>query len=312
MPSEFGFSSSASYPWMKTASQSRYADKLASLGAGWFRYGFEWSGVEVARGSFRWGHLDQAITHLDRRGIKVLGLLAYAPDWSHPGQAGDKYPPHDAADFGRFCGLAAARYPQVPAWEVWNEPNLAIFFQPRPDPEKYVSMLKACYAAIKRVQPQDVVLGGALSGYGTYGQQASDGTMNPTSFLERMYAAGARGHFDAVSHHPYSWGLGTAYDPASAWSNLVSTNPSLRSVMVANADEAKQIWATEWGAPTDEVSEQRQAELIREAFPKWRSFAWAGPLFVYQLRDEGAERFGLTGPDWSEKPAAQAFREMVK
>jgi chitodextrinase len=312
VPAGFGVSSSYTYPWMDSGTQSFYAEKLASLGAGWFRYGFEWSGVELSRGSFRWAHLDQSIAHLDQRGIKVLGLLAYAPDWSHPGQSGDKYPPHNAGDFGRFCGLAAARYPQVPAWEVWNEPNLAGFFQPRPDAAKYVSLLKACYAEIKRVQPQDIVLGGALSGYGAYNQQAPDGTMNPITFLERMYAAGAKGHFDALSHHPYDWGVGTSYHPASSWSNLVDTNPSLRSLMIANGDADKKIWATEWGAPTNQVSEQRQADLIREAFPKWRAFAWAGPLFVYQLRDEYSERFGLTGLDWSEKPAAEAFREMVR
>ena len=309
---EFGVSSSYTYPWMDNVTQAGYADKLASIGARWFRYGFEWSGVELSRGSYRWGHLDQAITHLDQRRIKVLGMLGYAPNWSHPGQSGDKYPPHDPAEFGRFCGLAAARYPQVSAWEVWNEPNLAVFFQPQPDAAKYVLLLKACYAEIKRVQPQDIVLGGALSGYGAYNQQGADGTLNPISFLERMYAAGARGHFDALSHHPYEWGFGTSFHPASSWSNLADTNVSLRSLMIANGDGEKKIWATEWGGPTDRISEQRQADLIREAFPKWRAYPWAGPLFVYQLRDEPGDWFGLTRADWSEKPGAQAFREMAR
>ncbi len=73
---------------------------------------------------------------------------------------------------------------------------------------------------------------------------------------------------------------------------MYGTNPSLRSVMIDNGDAAKQIWATEFGAPTDgpagsHVSEDTQAKMLSRAYSVWSKYDWAGPLFAYQGRDHG-------------------------
>jgi hypothetical protein len=296
---------------MSASEQQTYVSKLAGANASWLRFGYEWSRIEPQRGVFNWSHDDRATAAAIDAGLKVVGMLGYAPDWSHPGQFGDKFPPHNAADFGTFCRIVASRYPQVTVWEVWNEPNLFVFWKPRPDASAYVALLRSCYAGIKSVRADALVLAGSLSGYGAYNQQSPEGSLNPISFLERMYAAGAKGHFDALSHHPYEWSLGTAFHPGSSWSNMVDTTPSLRSLMIANGDAEKKIWGTEWGAPTDRVSETRQADLVREAFAKWRSYDWTGVLLVYQPKDEGSERFGFWRSDWSEKPAIKLSRSRI-
>ena len=103
---------------------------------------------------------------------------------------------------------------------------------------------------------------------------------------------------------------------------MYGTSPSLRSVMTANGDGEKKIWATEFGAPTDGpagsfVSEGTQAKMISKAYSTWRGYDWAGPLFTYQGRDLGTStdtsqnHFGLLHSNWSPKPAYDAYRQAV-
>jgi hypothetical protein len=100
---------------------------------------------------------------------------------------------------------------------------------------------------------------------------------------------------------------------------MYGTSPSLRSVMVDNGDGAKQIWATEFGAPTDgpagsHVSEGSQANMIADAYDTWSTYDWGGPLFAYQGRDLGTNTntrenfFGLLHNDFTEKPAYEAYK----
>jgi hypothetical protein len=94
--------------------------------------------------------------------------------------------------------------------------------------------------------------------------------------------------------------------------------------MTDNGDAAKQIWMTEWGAPTNGpsgsgyVSEAVQADMIRDAFQLVKTYPWAGPLFVYRYNDLGTSNstienfFGLVRFDNSKKPAWNAYQQYSK
>src|SRR5438552_3972917 len=95
-----------------------------------------------------------------------------------------------------------------------------------------------------------------MSPHGAYHDTNCDGVADsgrdstgydPIDFLLGMYANGAGGSFDALSHHPYERYFGIAYHPCSGWSQMQETNPSLRSIMTSNGDGAKKIRATEYG-----------------------------------------------------------------
>ena len=67
-------------------------------------------------------------------GIQPLTILSYASAWSN-GVA-----PARDEEADRFAVLAEAtvrRYRHVRAWEVWNEPNIPTFWQPKPDARDY-------------------------------------------------------------------------------------------------------------------------------------------------------------------------------
>jgi len=236
--------------------------------------------------------------------------------------------------YARTCRTIAAVYrPRgVLRFEMGNEPNLRTTFHAQPAPKLWARQELACARAIRAVARDAHIVTGGLAPYGRYGSVAADGSsMNPLTFLQRAYAAGLRkAPIDAIGWHPYSFHAnGTAAamlstsDPGSAWAQLAWTTPSLRSVMAANGDSGLRVDATEWGAPTnshgfdDGVSEDEQARLMTMGIAAWKTYPWHGDLLVYSWLDRGTsstsreDHFGLLRPDFSPKPAANAFKGAV-
>jgi hypothetical protein len=287
------------------AHQVRMLDEAAAAGIRLIRDEIWWTEVERTNGSFNWTKYVNFVNLAEERGIDVLYILQNTPGWANGGQS-YKVPPTNPADFADFCGQAAQTLGPigVRAFEVWNEANLQLFFQPRPDAAKYVPLLKACYNAIKAVDPTITVISSGLSPHGEIGAEAANGTVNPVTFLQQMYVNGAAGYFDALGWHPYSGG-GATFSSWSGWSQMSETNPSARSVMIANGDGAKKIWATEAGNNLSWCggSETCQAERTRVQLEKWKSFEWAGPFYFYnQWAGIGDADFSAARVDWSKRP----------
>jgi polysaccharide biosynthesis protein PslG len=324
---EFGIAAGAQLPWMSAKDRGRYLTLVQQLGAGMLRFDIDWSHIQRGGPSrYDWAPQDAVVRGARARGIAILGAIAYTPAWARAAGTTDKYPPTSIADYGRFCGATAGHFVPmgVHAFEVWNEPNTASFFMPVPNVSKYTAMLKACYTAIKAVDRSATVVTGGTAPAGAYDNSGSSSTVNPINWLQGIYANGGGGYFDAVGHHPYSFPYPPSVDAVwSAWRQMAGTVPSLRSVMVAHGDAGKKIWATEWGLPTDGpagsgfVSESSQASQVLQAYSLWRSYPWAGPLFLYQLRDVGTRTdsienfFGLTNFNFTSKPAFYAYQEIA-
>jgi hypothetical protein len=322
--SKFGEAVGWQLPWMSAADQTTYLNSSQSMGVGILRFDINWVSIQAGGPtSYNWAPQDAVVKGALARGIQILGDIAYTPTWARPAGTTDKYAPTNVSDYGNFCKATAQHFSPmgVHAYEVWNEPNTAGMFQPAPDVVKYTAMLKACYTAIKSVDPNSTVVTGGTAPAGKYNASGSSSTINGINWLEGIYANGGKGYFDAVGHHPYSY----PYDPStvadwSAWYQMFGTTPSLRSVMIAHGDGNKQIWGTEWGMPTNGpsgsgyVSEATQASQTAEAYKMWTSYSWTGPLFMYEGRDNGTDTstrenfFGVLRYDWSQKPVFAAYK----
>lgn len=285
-------------------------------GARWLRIDINWAEIQNDGPlQYDWAPIDRVVRAATAQGMHVLGGIDYTPWWARPSGTTSMYGP-DPVAYAAFAALAAQHYARlgVQAFEIWNEPNTRTFWQPAPNPGAYAAILKAAYVAIKAVDSKATVLTG-----GTAPSASTAGNYSPIDFLLGIYAAGGKGFFDALAHHPYSWPIVPgARRPDSAWYQMYGTRPSLRSVMSANGDGAKKIWVTEFGAPTDGptgtyVSDAEQAKMVTRAYKLFAGYKWAGPLFFYQGRDLGADTgsdqnfFGLTRFDFSPKPAFSAY-----
>ena len=201
-------------------------------------------------------------------------------------------------------------------WEIWNEPNNYNFWAPHTDCNAYATLLKAVYPAVKKADPDAVVVTGGLAPETTDSNNTS-----PTDFLNCVYKAGAGKDFDAVGDHPYSFPQSPSQVTTGAWAQMSETTPSLRSIMVANGDSNKKIWITEFGTPTNGpdphwyVSEAQESQMMSDAFGLYKTYS--GPFFWYTLEDGGPSTstnenfFGLVRADGSTKPAYTTLKNLI-
>lgn len=288
-------------------------DEMQALGVNTVRVGIPWAGINPIPGYYDWSQSDYLINAADERGMGILAVIVTTPSYQQNG-SGVYSAPIDPAAYGAFAGTAAARYAgQVGAYEIWNEPNVAPFYGPAPDPIGYTELLQAAYPAIKAADPNATIVGGVMTSTITY----ENFTLNPVDFVGQMYDAGAQGYFDALSFHPYQYTMPFStggYHPDSPINQL----DDIHDLMVANGDADKLIWASEYGQPTSVSSEAEQAAYLEDMLTTWREIGYAGPAFVYTLEDDQTgstdpeATFGLIRSDGTWKPAAYVIQELAQ
>jgi polysaccharide biosynthesis protein PslG len=286
-------------------------DTLQSIGVQNIRIFVPWAFVEPSQGTYDWTQIDEVVDAAAARNMGVLAEINATPSWagtsagSLPGSA----TPNDA-DFASFASAVATRYGNdISAYEIWNEPNSVQFSSPI-DPVAYANLLKAAYPAIKAANPNATVIAGAVGSTITIGSL----TLDPTTFISEMYAAGAQGYFDALSFHPYDETLEFSQGASVANSPLNQLN-AIYQIMVANGDAGKQIWATEYGLPTSDVSQQTQATFIQDFLSSWSTLSYAGPAFIYTAQDgtstDPTGTYGIYNADWTPKLAVAVIEAAI-
>jgi polysaccharide biosynthesis protein PslG len=316
---QFGLGAVGRMHTLSQAEIARELDGYRAVGARWIRFDIDWSVIQAGgRSSYNWAPFDTIVRAARARRLNVLGMIAYTPAWARPPRTTDKTPPTSTADYARFAGAVARRYGPmgVRHFQIWNEPNIATFWVPRPNPAGYARMLKEASAAIKRANPNAFVVTAGLAPAWT------DGTSyTAMDFLAALYANGAGPSFDAYAHHASTFpAFPSEQQIWNSWWRMIGTDPSIRGVMIANGDADKKVWITEFSAPTGSdraVSETVQAEMLTEGYQMWGSFEWAGPLFWWSYRDGRSnptywhDYCGLLRRDFSRKPSFYAYRALA-
>jgi hypothetical protein len=288
----------------------RDASLVKGMGFGWLKQQFAWRDISNVRGDYAWDRTDKIVEMAEELGLKLLVRLDHQPQWAQadPSTLVNNAPPANLGDFGDFCGAVAARYRgRIPAYEVWNEPNLAREWggQP-PDPAAYVELLKVCYLAIKHADPQAMVISAGLAPTGTDDPAVA---MPDDKFFQGMYAAGAAPYFDLLGVHapgymnpPERSPDDTLADPAlqARWITFRHVE-DIRQLMLDNGDGDKQIAITEMGWTSDPnnptyswfaVTEAQKADYLVRAYQyakaNWQP--WIGLMSAVYI----------ASPDWTE------------
>jgi len=318
-----GIAGGGSLSKISTSTLNQELNEMVALGVTWVRFDIEWGDVQYSSSSsFTWSSYDTLISALAAHHLHGLGVILFTPQWARAAGCdnGVECPPADPSTYATFAAEIAARYKGdgMHDWEIWNEPNNYNFWAPKTDCVAYTSLLQATYPAIKKADPDAVVVTGGLAPESTDGNNTS-----PTDFLNCVYNAGGKNYFDAVGDHPYTFPAFPSSTGSGAWDQMSVTTPSLRSIMVANGNANKKIWITEFGAPTDGPdpqwydTEAQQSEMLTDTFQLYESYPWAGPLFWYSLQDAGTSTstnenfFGLIRADGSTKPAYQTLQNII-
>lgn len=309
---------------MTTAELNTFLDEFETTNALYIRIDLPWSIIQPTNSTtWNFTDYDRVINAITARGLKLLVIPTYCPAWANGGIDDDKYPPNaaHAVNWYNFVKKCADRYiPKgVLAWEMWNEPNINGFWQPASNVADYTNIVlkngaNAVRASATALGVTATVVSGGLSPAATDGE-----SINPLDFLTGIYANGGKNYLDAVGHHPYCF-------PESPYSNSIysafNLTPDLYQIMVNNGDGAKKIWGTEFGYHTGNadiggVTQAQQAQFVTDAYTRWRSWSYTGPLMWYDYQDLGTDptdreqNFGLKLYNGTNKPAWQSYKNAM-
>jgi hypothetical protein len=299
------------------ASPADTLELARSIGASVVRIDIHWGWIEYLRpGRASWympqiEQLDAFLAQAAHDNIRVLATVLDTPCWAldEPGKRCPPEPPHYRGSYpprspGAYADflrrLAAHVRGRIQYYEIWNEPNLRRFWH-HPDPAAYTRLLRAAYRAIKSEDPAAQVLAGATSGA-------------DVRFVAGMYAAGARGSFDALSIHPYSGNRppDTCSIPRRSFACGVE---AVRQVMIRHGD-TRPIWLTEFGIPVSaHVSTIDQAHYLTEVASFIKRWSYVRGVIWYELYDDptghDGQHYGLFDAALQPRPAAAAFRRLT-
>jgi hypothetical protein len=215
--------------------------RMARNGVAGARVGFYWTqGQPLGPGAVDFTAYDATVLAAAREGIAVLPVVVSTPPWARATPDEPASPPRDPADYASFLTALVGRYgpdgtlwdehpeiePQpIRAWQLWNEPNLRIYWSQQPFAEGYVDLLTAARAALKAADPRArAVLAGLPNGWDA---------------LRQIYREGGRRSFDIAAIHPYT----------AKPSNVPRFLRAARRVMRRYGDRRKPLWVTELSWP---------------------------------------------------------------
>jgi polysaccharide biosynthesis protein PslG len=274
-----------------------------------------WSQIEPVEGRRDWSRADSIVEELRTAGIEPLLVVFGSPPWANgvsratPGQY-VHVPPQGAeldiwlGHYSDFLAAAVRRYRDyVRRWEIWNEPNLAAFWRPRPDPAAYREVYEILRATILRVDPKAEVAVGGLTGL----TATSAPSISGRAFLRHLIRTGAP--IDNVAIHPYT----TDDHPPDLQipgENNFDDIGRVRDQLVENGVPAS-IWITEWGWSSSVVGEQRQAVYLDRSLAMLEHRYRFVRVATYFLDHDLPPRFsqGLLDENLEPKPAAPALRQ---
>jgi hypothetical protein len=313
--------------YIPDSEKQRSVEATTELGSKWSRIHVQWREAEPARGAFNEWWMDEyeeAVDLARAAGQQVVVMVYNAPAWASGSPT--RNVPADPADFANFVSELAERLRgRVAGYEIWNEPNFERFWSGGPDAAEYAQLLRAVYPAVRAADPAAKVVFGGLSG-------------NDYAFLERAYDAGAKGHFDVLATHPYTYCGDSGPDEVRRRGDgrltpdTFTAYRELHASMAARGD-VKPIWVTEFGWNTTSrkcdpgagfwqggVSAQQQAANLRRAFEIFASDPYVEVAMWYSLRDpywlvdapaDPEATTGLLTVGYERKPAFAAFRDFA-
>jgi hypothetical protein len=325
---------------------------ISEAGIKWIRQEFTWEDIEIhGKGDFEdrrhepyksaWAKYDNIVELADKYDIRIMARLSNPPVWTRAltDTVGAFAPPDDLTDYGDFVEAVVTRYRgRIPAYQIWNEPNIYPEWGEYPiSAEAYTDLLKEGYTRVKAVDPDAIVVMGALAAtieldrvrrYDPNGWPVSPGGLSDVLFLQQMYDAGAAPYFDVLAMQGYGLWSGPTDRRMQPRVLNFSRPLYIRDVMVRNGDAHKPIWLSElsWNALPPQsglppaygrVTPEQQGRYTALAYHRMQAeWPWLGVGFYWFFKQaDDRERqtnpqyyFRMVEPDFTPMPVYDAVK----
>jgi hypothetical protein len=248
---------------------------ISQAGFHWIRMDFKWDTTELERGRYDFSAYDRLMQSLDEYGLRALFIL----DYGNPLYTADKAVRTEEGRraFAQWAAAAAKHFAnRGVVWEIFNEPNVRMFWPPQPNAAEYIALALAVGRAFRAEAPNEKLIGPATSGI-------------DFNFLEACFKAGLLDYWSAVSVHPYR--QSDPEDAANDYCRLRQLIDRYRGVKrTGGSDSVIPIISGEWGFSSawPRMDEARQGGLLaRELLT---NLANGIPISIwYDWRDDGPD-----------------------
>lgn len=269
-------------------------ERISQIGFKAIRTGLSRNGVDRQDGNYDFAKSDALMEILDKHSITPIFALGGS------GRFDEGAAPHTESgreDFARYAGAAAAHFKgRGVIWKIWNEPNLAQYWKPKPSAEDYTRLATAASKAIWASDPDAVVIGPNICGRGF-------------DFLESCCKLGLLDHIDAVSVHPYS-----CKTPEEAVDYYKTILQITRKYLPPGKDlpivcEEWGFWSNKDGMTLDKQASAAVRMMLINQMCGIRLTAW----FCWLDKNEKpVHRYGLAYPDLKPKPSYLAVSTLIR
>lgn len=205
-----------------------------------------WGDLETANGVYNWTVLNKFVADANSHDVDLIYTFLGVPQWasSNPSDAscsswaGSCDPPNDLNSDGTgsnaqwdsfVTAIATEVGTSVKYWELWDEPNVAGYANPKTwTAAQWIRMASDARQIILSINPSAVIL--------------SPGTAPGTTWLTNFLAAGGGSYVDIIAFHGY------ANPPES----VVSLITPVQAAMQTGGVGSLPLWDTEasWGLDT--------------------------------------------------------------
>jgi hypothetical protein len=282
--------------------------KESSMNA--YRDAVYWAWVEQQRGVYSIDSNLNPVRGVDlalQNGVEPLIVLAYHndlyPDISEPANGMTR------TAFANYAAYVASYFgSKVKMYEVWNEWNGGIFqgcayTDPCASAVTYADLLCKTYQKLKAVDPNLIVVGGAVSAASIW-------------WIQTLLDSGGGACMDVLSVHPYTyrymqdWGVPTN---ASAAADAMMVNLQDVHTMLQNkAGRDIPIFITEEGLPSSTLSEEQDAaNYLTMVVTRAKSYPFIQGLWWYNLRNTNTSSWGMLYADWTPKKPYIAMQQVA-
>lgn len=308
--------------------------RIDRTGFGVARFEISWRVLQKTRkGGIDWGYVETRMRDIAEAGLRPAPIVFGTPRFIRKSPNGF-YPPtsskQDRREWQDFLTAATRRYgpggsfwdenpgiPEAPVrqWVIWNEPNANAFWQPKPNPRDYATLVKISDRAISKVDPKaDIVLGG-MAGF-----PKSSSSVTAVKFLKGFYKVKRiERHFESINLHPYGPGVGAVRKQVKqARSAVRKAGDKNVGILIGEVG-----WASKGPKKAEEVvGAKGQANRLRKSLKMLagKRKAWnITAAYVYIWRDFSIESgclwcptAGLVEMDGKAKPALKAVRDVIR
>lgn len=297
--------------------QDHYLNLISNYGFNSFRDDYLWGLVEQQKGTYqpvdKLIRVDKSLLVANKNyGMNPIAVLAYGNDlYDKSGYASND---ESIAAYANYAYWTAKRFKgKVKYYEIWNEWSVGTGTHnksPAPPPAQvYYKLIKQASIAIKRADPEAIVLAGSFDPLGNDGLKWSDD----------LIKLGMLNYIDGISIHPYSF--------KSSDKSLTTPEGNIEKIDGYQAELKRlvgkevPIYITEIGVPTNVgkfgYSEDYVAQYVVKYTLLAKARGYIKGVWWYDLSDDGdnnqniEHRFGLLRKNGSKKPGMESYEKIA-